>query len=146
MHRWLGGCLVLIIANLALAQTGPLVPQELLDQLQASEPQGLPRNMTPQEALLPLHDISVGGIGIVAAQALNFDQLEKLESCWIDLRESGMLNVTLEVRYVSMSESRTGKPVWHMGCKFDKLSPANETLIQRFMARIEAERHALSAG
>jgi len=54
MHRWLGGCLVLIIANLALAQTGPLVPQELLDQLQASEPQGLPRNMTPQEALLPL--------------------------------------------------------------------------------------------
>ena len=101
---------------------------------------------TPEEVALPLHDISVGGIGIVAAHALNYGQLEKLENCWIDLRESGMLNVTLEVRYISQSERRTGKPVWHVGCKFDALSPANETLIQRFMARIEAERHAMSAG
>lgn len=99
---------------------------------------------TAREEALPLHDISVGGIGILSVQPLNYEQMEVLESCWIDLRESGMLNVALEVRYVNAVESRTGKPLWHMGCKFVKLSPANETLIQRFMARIEAERHALS--
>jgi hypothetical protein len=54
--------------------------------------------------------------------------------------------VTLEVRYVNPLESRTGKPLWHLGCQFVKLSPANETLVQRFMARIEAERRAMAAG
>jgi hypothetical protein len=33
-----------------------------------------------------------------------------------------------------------------MGCRFINLTPLNETLIQRFMARTEAERKALSAG
>ena len=104
------------------------------------------RRGTPEETLLPLHDISVGGIGIHATQPLEYAPLEKLESCWIDLADNGMLNVTLEVRYVHPIESRTGKSFWHLGCRFVDLSPASETQIQRFMARIEAERRALSAG
>ncbi|WP_153111687.1 flagellar brake protein [Propionivibrio limicola] len=92
-----------------------------------------------------LHDISIGGIGILTSQELRYEQLEKLENCRIDLRESGFLNVTLEIRYVTNIESRTGKPLWHMGCRFVDLTPASEVLIQRFMARIEAERRALSA-
>jgi hypothetical protein len=32
-----------------------------------------------------------------------------------------------------------------MGCQFLKLSALNETLIQRFMARIQTERRALLA-
>lgn len=101
---------------------------------------------TSRETALPLHDISVGGAGFLSPQPLDYEQLEQLENCWIDLRESGMLTVTLEVRYVNPLESRTGKPLWHLGCQFVKLSPANETLVQRFMARIEAERRAMAAG
>jgi c-di-GMP-binding flagellar brake protein YcgR len=104
------------------------------------------RRGSPAETALPLHDISLGGVGIHSTEALSFEAMEQLENCWIDLHDSGMLAVTLEVRYVMSSESRTGKPVFHMGCRFLKLSPMNETLIQRFMARIEAERRALSAG
>lgn len=104
------------------------------------------RRGTPQEENHPLYDISVGGIGIHSAKPIDFTQLEILENCWIDLHDKAMLNVTLEVRYVNALESRTGKPLWHLGCKFINLSPLNETLIQRFMARIEAERRALSAG
>lgn len=103
------------------------------------------RRGTPGETLLPLHDISVGGIGIHASQPLHYEALEKLENCWIDLAESGMLRVTLEVRYVHALENRTGKPFWHLGCRFVDLTPAGETQIQRFMARIEAERRALAA-
>ena len=104
------------------------------------------RRGTPEETLLPLHDISVGGIGVLSTKPLDYQPLEKLESCWIDLHESGILNVALEVRYVNPLESRTGKALWHLGCKFIDLTPLHETLIQRFMAKIEAERRALSAG
>ena len=104
------------------------------------------RRGSAEEIALPLHDISVGGIGIFVPQALDYEPLEKLENCWIDLHDNGMLAVTLEVRYVTPMESRTGKPLWHLGCRFVDLSAANETQIQRFMARIEAERRALSGG
>ena len=104
------------------------------------------RRGSPEEIALSLHDISVGGIGIFTPQALNYEPLEKLENCWIDLHDNGMLAMTLEVRYVTPMESRTGKPLWHLGCRFVDLSAASETQIQRFMARIEAERRALSGG
>lgn len=104
------------------------------------------RRGTSREEALPLHDISVGGIGILSTTPMDYAQLEILDNCWLDLRESGMIRCTLEVRYVATMESRTGKPVWHMGCKFVNLPPADETTIQRFMARIEAERRSLAAG
>ena len=103
------------------------------------------RRGKPDELLLPVHDISVGGVGFHASKPLSYEPLEKLENCWLDLAESGMLQLVLEVRYVREMESRTGKPFWHLGCRFVDLPPASETLIQRFMARIEAERRALAA-
>lgn len=101
------------------------------------------RRGSPQEIALPLHDISVGGIGILSSEKLAFEPLEVLENSWIDLRDSGALAMTLQVRYVTALENRLGKPLWHMGCQFLKLSALNETLIQRFMGRREAERRAL---
>lgn len=100
---------------------------------------------TAREMALPLYDISIGGIGIQVADPLPFESMDRLENCWIDLHDSGMLTVTLEVRYVMATESRTGKTLYHMGCKFINLPPHDETLIQRFMARIETERRALTA-
>lgn len=104
------------------------------------------RRGTQKEELLPLHDISLGGIGILMPNALKYEQLERLENCWLDLRENGTVHCTLEVRYVNAMKSRTGKPLWHMGCRFINLPPPAETLIQRFMAKIEAERRTLAAG
>lgn len=104
------------------------------------------RRGSAQEKTLPLHDISIGGVGILSTEKLEFDSLEILENSWIDLRDSGALALTLEVRYITALENRMGKPLWHMGCQFVKLSALNETLIQRFMARLEAERRALLAG
>ena len=101
---------------------------------------------TPEEIALPLYDISVGGLGIQVAENPEFEAMAKLENSWIDLREAGIFSVTLEVRYIMATESRANKMLWHMGCRFLNLTPLNETLIQRFMARIEAERKALSAG
>lgn len=104
------------------------------------------RRGSSEECALPIYDISVSGLGILVAEPLAYEPMEMLENCWIDLRESGMLTVSLEVRYILAKDSRGGKVLWHMGCSFVNLSPANETLIQRFMARIEVERRALSTG
>lgn len=101
---------------------------------------------TPEEQALPIYDISVGGIGIELSEEPKLETMQKLENCWLDLRESGMLQVTLEVRYIASRESRLNKPIWHIGCRFVNLPLASETTIQRFMARIEVERRALSAG
>ena len=104
------------------------------------------RRGTADENALPINDISVGGIGALVAEQLHYESFELLENCWIDLREFGMLVVTLEVRYVLAKECRTGKTLWHMGCRFVKLTPLYDTMIQRFMVHIEVERRALSAG
>lgn len=101
------------------------------------------RKGTPDERALPLHDVSIGGIGVRSTEPLAFERLEILENSLIDLRDAGTITVALEVRYISELESRTGKPLWHMGCQFVKLSPANETLLQRFMGRLQAEQRAL---
>lgn len=103
------------------------------------------RRGSPQEKELPLHDISLGGVGIQWSEKPEFEPLEIIENSWIDLRDSGALALTLQVRYITALENRAGKPLWHMGCQFLKLSALNETLIQRFMARLEAERRALLA-
>ena len=100
----------------------------------------------PEEKALPIYDISVGGIGVEVSEQLAYEAQQVLENCWIDLREAGMIDVTIEVRYLMEKEARSGKTLWHMGCMFLNLSPAKETLIQRFMARVEAERRALSSG
>ena len=97
------------------------------------------------EQALPIYDISVGGIGIVLSEVPKVEALQRLENCWIDLRDSGIIPVTLEIRYIAAKETRQNKPSWHIGCKFLNLSPASETTIQRFMAKIEVERRALAA-
>lgn len=103
------------------------------------------RHGTREEMALPLYDISVGGLGIQVAVNPEFEPMAQFKDCRIDLREAGIFSVTLEVRYIMVTESRANKPLWHIGCRFLNLSLLNETLIQRFMARIEAVRKTLSA-
>ncbi|MDR0577994.1 MAG: flagellar brake protein [Candidatus Accumulibacter sp.] len=129
------------------------IPQNML-RLQRRDTFRLPlpgvpcrvREGTPNEELLTLRDISVSGIGVSSTTPLDYAQLDVLENCWIDLRENGTIRCALEVRYVRIVENRAGKPVWHMGCRFIGLPLASEMQIQRFLARIEAERLALAPG
>jgi len=98
------------------------------------------------ELALQLRDISVGGIGILSVEKPDFEPLEILENCSIDLRDSGVLAVTLEVRHIHSKENRVGRQLWHTGYEFVDLSGVNEALIQRLMVRLEAERRALLPG
>ena len=104
------------------------------------------RRNSPRELALTLRNISMGGVGLVSNEKLDFETLEIIENCSVDLRENGVLFVTLDVRYVYSNEIRAGKHRWYMGCRFVDLSASYEALIQRMMVRIEAEQRALLAG
>ncbi|MDR1367769.1 MAG: PilZ domain-containing protein, partial [Candidatus Accumulibacter sp.] len=96
-----------------------------------------------EDMALPLYDISVGGFGVQIASRFPFEPLERFEDCWIDLREQGKLSVIAEIRYIMPAENRARKPVWHMGCQLISPALADETVLQRFIARIEVERRSL---
>jgi c-di-GMP-binding flagellar brake protein YcgR len=115
-------------------------------QLPGAKPFTCGVRRTSGEDLLPLHDISIGGVGVLSISSLAHAQMEVLENCRIDLRENGMIHCALEIRHVHRAEARTGKPLWRMGCRFLILRPADEMQIQRFMARLEAGQRMLASG
>ena len=100
----------------------------------------------PNQNRLAISDISIGGVGFTLTSRPSFESMQQIEKNTIDLREFGVLQVALEIRYVFPGKNRQKKPVWYMGCRFVKLSSSAENAIQRFMAKIEVERRALSAG
>ena len=97
-----------------------------------------------EDTVHPLCDISVGGVGLLA-KATDYELFDRLDNCWIDLRESDIIRCTLEVRHISEAKNRVDKQYWHVGCRFVDPSRTDEMLVQRFMTRIETERRLLSS-
>ena len=101
----------------------------------------------PDGALLkqPAHDISVAGIGLTVASLP--DGLETglaLENCHFSLPEDDhalLLSATLQ--HLTEQEVRAGFRQWRLGLQFDKLPPVEEARIQRYIGRLEHERHEL---
>lgn len=106
--------------------------------LQARMPDG-------QALKLPLHDISVSGIGLDAAtlpEGLAPDL--RLERCSLLLPgEARPLEFAAVVRRVIELETRAGTCYWRVGIRFDNLSTGDETRIQRYIDRAERERREL---
>lgn len=102
----------------------------------------------PDGALLnlPLHDLSVCGFGLNAATLP--DELlvgVRMENCRITLPEdSGPLFAAASARHITEQASRSGQRHWRIGLQFDDLPVADQNRIQRYIVRIEHERHELS--
>lgn len=95
---------------------------------------------------LPAHDISVSGIGLTAAM-LPDDLIVglKMENCRITLPEdSGPLFTAVSVHHLTEQEARSGQRQWRIGLNFDDLPFADQNRIQRYIVRVEHERHELS--
>jgi c-di-GMP-binding flagellar brake protein YcgR len=94
---------------------------------------------------LPAHDISVAGIGLTAPTPP--DGLEvgmALESCRFSLPEEEQdLFFKASVRHITARESRAGIRQWRIGLQFADLPGNAGNRIQRYIARLERERHEL---
>ncbi|MCL2346070.1 MAG: flagellar brake protein [Desulfobulbus sp.] len=87
-------------------------------------------------------DISVTGIGLLAAAAPDLLSGELLERCRIRLPDEAQdMPVAARVQRIIALESRSGERQWRIGVHFLNLSPAVENRLQRYIARLERERH-----
>ncbi|MDE2440320.1 MAG: flagellar brake protein [Betaproteobacteria bacterium] len=95
---------------------------------------------------VPIHDISVAGIG-VAAPVLP-DSLVPglfLDRCHFSLPEDEHdLVFRATVRHVTERDERSGKRWWCVGLQFGELAGSAEARIQRYITQIERERHDLA--
>ncbi|MFZ2268726.1 MAG: flagellar brake protein [Azonexus sp.] len=95
---------------------------------------------------LPVHDISVCGIGLTAtASPPGLAPGSLLANCHFSLpEETSDLFFSATLRHLSELEGRAGQRQWRLGLQFNDL-PANDAKrIQRYIIRIEHERHELA--
>lgn len=94
---------------------------------------------------LPVHDLSVAGMALTAAGDL--PPLEvgiRLEHCHCSLPgDDREFFFSATVRHLTELEARKGSPHWRIGLQFDPLPTGEEVRIQRYIVRLERERHEL---
>ena len=95
---------------------------------------------------LPAHDISVAGIGVTAAELpLGLASGMVLVNCHLQLpEESKDLFFSAMVAHMTEFESRQGAMHWRLGLSFVALPVSEEARIQRYIVRVERDRHELS--
>jgi len=93
----------------------------------------------------PVHDISVAGLGVTAsASPEDLAVGERLENCHFALPEDEReLFFSATVRHVTSLVARTGLQQWRVGLQFEDLPALEGNRIQRYIAKIERERHEL---
>jgi c-di-GMP-binding flagellar brake protein YcgR len=94
---------------------------------------------------LPAHDISVAGIGLDAAtlpDGLEFGLV--LSNCRLTLPDdSNDLFFSAALRHLRDHEVRSGVHQWRIGLQFNNMSGADESRVQRYIAKLERERNDL---
>ena len=87
-------------------------------------------------------DIGIGGVGLEAAElAFPCELNTEFSDVRIEFKGFGELRAPLAVRYAGEITKGT-RQVKRLGCLFLKLSPAQENLVQKFMAHIQREERA----
>lgn len=89
-----------------------------------------------------LADISAGGIGLTLPPA-DISVLEQgaiYPGCTIKLPEIGLINVTLAVRDTYEITLMNGNKCLHTGCEFMHVRPNIQSMIQRYINKLERER------
>lgn len=100
----------------------------------------------PQHTLdVALFDISLGGLSfwLPAPTTPGFEVGQVYYDCSLDLKPLGVLQVRLEVRHRLSVQRRNGQDAMRIGCAFQQLPTAMESLIQRYVGQLERERRAL---
>ena len=96
---------------------------------------------------LPAHDISVSGLGTTSTEMpVGFSAGDRLENCHFALPEDPHeLFFSATIRHVTPLVGRTGQQQWRIGLHFENMPAVEENRIQRYIAKVERERHELLA-
>jgi len=139
-------------AAFAVALPKYVVRLQRRDTFRIETPRGRPLQFFGRQAdnrllNLPAHDISVAGIGTTASALPDgLSPGDRLENCHFALPEDEReLFFSATVRHVTPQVGRTGVQQWRIGLHFENMPAVEENRIQRYIARIERERHELLA-
>jgi c-di-GMP-binding flagellar brake protein YcgR len=90
----------------------------------------------------PIIDISAGGIGMIIANSIELPLTvgSAYPGCRVELPGVGMLELTLSIQSLFEITLKNGAKSLRSGCQFVNLHPSMETLIQRYILRLERER------
>ena len=92
---------------------------------------------------VPLFDIGLGGVGLIGFPVeFEVGTGHEFPGCTITLPEMGVLSVTLQVRNIIDSTTPDNRTSRRVGCAFVGLTPAGETMIQRYVTRLERDRRS----
>lgn len=91
-----------------------------------------------------LVDIGLGGLSLLEpTETLQFAAGDRFLSCELDLKDAGKTQFDIEICHVFEVENRTGQLRRRAGCKFINLSRSAESVIQKYITKLERERIAL---
>lgn len=100
------------------------------------------RNEAGAAQVLPVVDISIGGIGAEVPDPKSvFERGQVLQRAKIEMKGIGTIETDLTVRNI-IETQRGGKPFRRIGCQFVKLSNAMENQLQRFITDVQREERA----
>lgn len=89
-------------------------------------------------------DISIGGVGVVLpATEAAVEQGMIFNGCSLVLPEIGNIVATMEIRNVFEVTLRNGLKTKRAGCQFVNLPANMQTMIQRYIIKVERERRAM---
>ncbi len=110
-------------------------------RLVLSMSQRIPCQLTHGAISVPMSvvDIGIGGVGLESATAdIAFEPGCIFKNVAIDLGKIGRLNVDLELQHLR-ELSHGAKQFKKLGCKFVRLGSLNESLLQKFITRIQQD-------
>lgn len=118
------------------------VPTPIVNSLKCLIPMGQGHNFE-----VTIADISIGGIGVVLpSMDIGFEPGTTFHGCLLALPNFGNLLATLEVRGVFEVILRNGLKAKRAGCQLVDLSANMQSMIQRYIIKVERERRAMELG
>jgi flagellar brake protein len=95
---------------------------------------------------VPLSDIGAGGIGVIIGTppGATLESGEVFPGCRINLPGVGVLEATIRIQSTFEVTLKNGSKILRSGCQFVDLRPAMQSLIQRYIIKLERERIANS--
>lgn len=101
-----------------------------------------PKPGRSNNCMLPLADISGGGVSLIDEHRLLDDSIGKIyTNCRIDLHEMGVVSMVLEVRNSRDVVLSTGKTVRRIGCQFRQIPAVMVDRVERLIIKIEREHN-----
>lgn len=99
----------------------------------------MPKNLGAGVCVLPVHDLSGGGVALIDEGHVMKAVLGRLyPDCTLILPESTLINTALEVRNLNTVDHCDKDSVLRVGCSFHRMPPALLDKLQRYIFKLEA--------